>query len=279
MRPPLTPAERRRLAAEARAGWPARRGGAKAIAARAAVARLLWRPDGTRRAPTERALDAALTALPRGELEWICEFSPLGPLYLLPTKRWLAALARQLRSLGARRVLEVAAGDGFLTRSLRPLLPGTTLVASDSARWERPEARMNASELKSLRNSAVPGLRLGDDVLRLEALAGIRQVRPDVVLASWLPPGPLLDKLIRAPVRHVLEIGAAGGVTPGAWSWRFAHDFCEGPIESLCRCRLDERPAEELHSRVTDYFGAAHPEHGVERVRRGDWLWQYRPTR
>jgi hypothetical protein len=114
-------------------------------------------------------------------------------------------------------------------------------------------------------------------VLRLDALAAIQRVKPDLVLASWLPPGHrLLERLIRAPVRHVLEIGAKGGVTPGAWSWRYAHDFCE-ELEARARCRLDERPRRELHSRVTLYFGARHPEHACERVRPGDWLWQFKP--
>jgi hypothetical protein len=78
-------------------------------------------------------------------------------------------------------------------------------------------------------------------------------------------------------VKYLLEIGAAGGVTPGAWNWRYAHDLCTGPLESLARCRLDVRPKKALHSRVTLYFGAAHPEHRCERVREGDWLWQFRP--
>ena len=90
--------------------------------------------------------------------------------------------------------------------------------------------------------------------------------------------GALLDRLIRAETRHVLEIGAAGDVTAaGAWSWRFAHDTREGPLERTARCRLDARPARRLHSRVTLYFGRTHPEHHCERVRPGDWLWQFRP--
>jgi len=108
------------------------------------------------------------------------------------------------------------------------------------------------------------------------ALAAIRRMRPDLVLACWLPPGNLLSRLIRAPVRHVLEIGAKDGATPGAWNWRFAHQFCE-ELERRARCRLDERPARTLHSRVTLYFGRSHPEFAVERVRKGDWLWQFRP--
>ena len=101
--------------------------------------------------------------------------------------------------------------------------------------------------------------------------------RPDLVVACWLPPGPLLDQIIRSPVKHVLEIGAAGGVTSSQWSWRFNHEFLDGPLEKLARCRLDERPKRVLHTRATLYYGATHPDHSVERVRPGDWLWQFRP--
>jgi len=78
--------------------------------------------------------------------------------------------------------------------------------------------------------------------------------------------------LIRADVKHVLEIGAGSGVTGDVLCWRFAHQFCEGPLEGRARCRLDERPARALHTRVTHYFGRAHPEFFEERLGRDHWL-------
>jgi hypothetical protein len=246
--------------------------------AREQVARLLWSPGGARRIPATAALDAALERLRRGELLRLCEFDPRGPLYLLPTREFVRALAARIRATGARRVLEVAAGDGFLSRRLRKAVPATEVIASDSGVWTDPRARMNAREKRELLGKRVPGVRPGPEILRLDALAAIRRTRPDLVLASWLPPGDLLERLIRAPVRHVLEIGAGGGVTPGAWSWRYAHEFCE-ELERSARCRLDERPRRALHSRVTLYYGRLHPEHACERVRAGDWLWQFRPRR
>jgi hypothetical protein len=212
-----------------------------------------------------------------GALENLCELDPRGPLYFIPTTRWVRALGKEIRRLKARRVLEVAAGDGFLSACLRRALPDVMICASDSGAWEEPRARMSATEQRLLRGVSVPGLRLGEDVVRLDARAAIRKIKPDLVLACWLPPGPLLDSLIRAPVQYVLEIGAAGGVTSSQWSWRFSHDFLTGPVETLARCRLDERPDRALQSRVTLYYGAAHPEHAVERVREGDWLSQFRP--
>ncbi|HYS09681.1 MAG TPA: hypothetical protein VEP66_13100 [Myxococcales bacterium] len=244
--------------------------------AREELARLLWTPSGARRLPSTRALDAALLRLRRGELLELSELHARGPLYLLPTRELVRALAERIRALGARRVLEVAAGDGFLSDALRRAAPGLRIVASDSGAWADPRARMNRRERRELAGVEVPGVRLGPSVLRLDALEAIRRTKPDLVLASWLPPGKLLERLIRAPVRQVLEIGAKDGVTPGAWSWRFAHDFCED-LERYARCRLDHRPDRELHSRVTLYYGARHPLHARERVRPGDWLWQFRP--
>src|SRR5437016_3620552 len=182
--------------------------------ARVALARLLWSESGGRRLPSTRALDAALCKLRRGELFDLCELDPRGPVYLLPTRGLVRALAARVRALGARRVLEVAAGDGFLARSLQSAAPELEVIASDSGAWEDPRARMNARERRELRGVEVPGVRPGPSVLRLDALAAVRRTRPDLVLASWLPPGDLRDRLIRAPVRHVLELGADGGVTP-----------------------------------------------------------------
>jgi len=265
---------------DALAGFPTRGGGKRAIAAiaaRAALARALWTARGARKLPTQVELDRALTTVTAQDLEWICEFSPLAPLYFLPTRPFVNELAKTLRALGVRRVLEVAAGDGFLARALAQREPALDVVASDSGAWEDPRARMSPQERRALRSQAVPGLRLGQGVHRLSARAAIRKFQPDLVLCAWLPPGHLLDSLVRADVRYVLEIGAGPGVTGSAYSWRFAHEFLEGSLAARARCRLDHRPDTTLHSRLTLYFGRAHAEHFEERVRPGDWLYQFKP--
>src|SRR5256885_11834275 len=260
-----------RAAQEARAGFPSRGGGARAIRARAALARLLWDASGRRRVPPAAALDRALSDLPRGELAWMCELTPLGPIYLLPTKPFLRALERIIRAQGARRVLEVAAGDGHLGASLAAIAPDLEIVQTDSGAWVEPAARMTAKERRTLRHGPVAGLRLGPGVERVGAREAIARHRPDLVLASWLPPGPLLADLILAPVRHLLEIGAGSGITGDIGCWRFPHEFCEGPVEDRARCRLDERPATRTHTRVTLYLGAAHEQFVEERGYRRAW--------
>jgi hypothetical protein len=194
--------------------------------------------------PSAAAFDRAVTKLKRAELERLCEFNAWGPIYLIPTPPFLRALAGRL---GRRRVVEVAAGDGHLARELARR--GVRIVATDSGKWEKPEARMNARERRRYRN--VPGLALGPDVLRIGAEEAIRKFRPDVVLVSWAPPGPLLGKVIRA-APEVIEIGAGSGITGDIRCWRYEHEFLD-ELDALGRCRLDERPASKLHTRVTLY--------------------------
>jgi hypothetical protein len=275
---PESTRERRAHVADAHAGFPARRGGAKNVRARSAFAHALWNAHGERKLPGVQELDRALSGLSASDLSWLCELSPLGPLYLLPTRRFVTQLGKTIAALGVRRVLEVAAGDGFLARSLQRCAPTLEVTASDSGAWVAPQARMTTSERRALKGVPVPGLALGADVVPLEASAAIGKLAPELVLCSWLPPGHrLLDALIRSPVQYVLEIGAGSGVTASAYSWRFAHEFLEGALEQSARCRLDTRPQRALHSRLTLYFGAAHAEYHEEVVRPGDWLHQFKP--
>ncbi len=221
--------------------------------AKPALERLLWRPDGERRIPPARAFDRLVSSQPKGALWRACEFNEFGPIYLIPTLPFLRALARRIRSCGARAVLEVAAGDGHLARSLQRVAPDLRVTATDSGAWERPAARMSPRERRSLRGRKITGLPPGPGVLRLDALAAIRKLRPDLVLASWIPPGPLLGRIVRA-APLVLEIGAGSGITGDIRCWRYPHEFCED-VEPLARCRLDSRPGKKLHTTVTLYSG------------------------
>ena len=227
-------------------------GGGGRAAARAGMARLLWNSRGERRVPSAAAFDKAALRMPRGELAWLCEFNPIAPVYSIPTIAFLRALAARIRECEARRVLEIASGDGHLSRALQKIAPDLRIIATDSGAWEEPAARMSAREKRELRGTAVAGIAPGSGVLRMEAVKAIRELRPQLVLCSWLPPGPLLAKVIRA-APQVLEIGAGSGITGDIRAWRYRHEFCDG-LEKLGRCRFDERPQKELHTRVTLYF-------------------------
>jgi len=154
--------------------------------------------------------------------------------------------------LSACRVLEVAAGDGHLTRALSANAPDLRVIASDSGKWERPQARMSPRERRELRGTAIAGIRPGSEVVRLDVRAAIDRFQPDLVLACWLPPGPLLGRILRASDGDVLEIGAGSGITGDIACWRYEHEFCD-ELDALGRCRLDERPSSKLHTRVTLY--------------------------
>ena len=235
-------------------------------AARAALASTLWDARGRRRLPAERALVAALEACDPRDVWWVCEMASVGPVYLLPTRPWVRALADFIDALGVTRVLEVAAGDGFLSRCLRAARPALTVVATDSGGWARPEARMREDERRTYRGVAVPGLAPGGDVERLSAARAVAKHRPELVVVSWAPPGTLVERVIRQPVRYVLDLGVDGDVCGnGTKTWRFQKELLDGPIESRALCRLDARPRDARHTRATLYYGGAHPEHGVER--------------
>ncbi len=134
---------------------------------------------------------------------------------------------------------------------------------------------MSASERRKERAN-VSGIKLGPGVERAEAVGAIRAHQPEVVLACWLPPGKLFERLVRSPCRYVVELGAGGGVSgQGEWGWRFAHDFAPAAVEKLARSRLDAGGARR--TRVTVYFGRRHHEFREERPRAGDWLTQFKP--
>lgn len=233
-------------------------------ATRERLARVLWDETGARRLPRERDLATALAACDARDAWWTCEMSISGPVYLLPTREWTRALAALLRRLDARSVLEVAAGDGFLARCLREAAPDLRVVATDDGSWEAPRARMSVSERRALRGRRVPGLKLGADVRRADALRAARRMRPDVVIVAWPPPGDLVDALIASPAKHVVEIGTDGDHCGGTRSWRWNKEFLEGAVARRALCRLDGGPSGERHSRVTLYYAGRHPRHGLD---------------
>lgn len=238
---------------------------AKRQESRAALAGVLWTKDGSRRLPGERELVEAMEACDARDVWWVCEASSAGPVYLLPTKPWITQLCKWLDSVGARTVLEVAAGDGFLSRCIRDARPGLTVMATDDGSWSKPAARMSAEDKERYTSVPFAGIRMDQEVQRLTATAAIKRFKPDVVLVAWPPPGNLVERIITAPSRLVLDISVEGDVCGDVQrTWRFNKEFMEGPLQDKALCRLDSRPTKERATRVTLYYGAAHPEHGVD---------------
>lgn len=234
------------------------------VEAREALIKVLWAGDA-RRLPAERELCAAIDACDPRDLWWVCEANSFGPLYLLPTREWVRALTRFITETGARSVLEVGAGDGFLSACIAKALPSITVRASDSHAWRRPDARMSDADRAEFAGVPFAGIRAGAEVERLAAVTAIKRYDPDLVIVSWAPPGSFLERVIRAPSKLILELGVEGDVTgDDERTWRYNKEFLAGPLEDRALCRLDSRPALARHTRATLYYGAAHPDHARE---------------
>ena len=244
---------------------PAQRGGRRVSAAsragraRAALVNVLWDARGRRRLPRERDLADAIAACAPGDLWWVCEANSAGPLYLLPTREWLTALARFIASTGAKKVLEIGAGDGFLSTVLQRRCKGLQVRATDDFSWTKVANRMSAADRREFGATPFRGIQPLPIVEKRAAVATIDAWRPDLVIVSWAPPGTLVERAIRAPSRLVLDLSVDGDVCGnGEKTWRFEKEFLDGPLEERALCRLDEDPHAARATRATLYYGRRH---------------------
>lgn len=126
--------------------------------------------------------------------------------YVMPLVRprgvycfYSAALVRRLAKLiGSRETLEIAAGDGTLSRFLRQR--GVDVVATDNHSWAR-------------------SIDYPDDVVRQDAVAALRARRPQVVVCSWPPVGNAFEReVFRTPsVQTYIVIGSTRETGSGNW--------------------------------------------------------------
>lgn len=229
-------------------------------AAREALARVIWTDDGRRRLPPSRALVDAIAACHPDDVWWVCEASSPGPVYLLPTREWMDVLVESIEGWGVRSVLEIGAGDGFLSACLARRRPRWRIHATDSGAWARVDARQEADS--PYRGLAFAGLTPGANVERLDARRAVERDRPDLVIVSWPPPGRMVEHAILGPSRLVLELGVDGDVCGDARrTWRYEKDFLDGPLERRALCRLDRGDCRDRATRATLYYGARHPRH------------------
>lgn len=226
-------------------------------AAREALTKVLWDKHGKRRLPGNNQLENAINACKRGDVWEVCELNPFAPIYLLPTREWIRALAEYVDTLGVKTVLEVAAGDGFLSRCLAAQRPKLRVIATDDASWVKPQARMSDADRVEFAGHDIRGLALGDNVEKLSAQRSVEKYKPDLVLVSWAPPGRLVQRALLGPCKYVLDFGTDGDVCgSGPTLWRKALELVDGPVEQLAWCRLDERSDEPPRTRITLYAGA-----------------------
>lgn len=153
--------------------------------------RLLFAGSGLVRKPVSRGAFRLLWPLlwQRQRLMPLVEPKGIYCFYSKPLVKRLAAL------IGDRTALEVAAGDGTLTRFLRDA--GADITATDDHSWAAVD---------------FPG-----HVERLDAAAAVRRYAPQVVLCSWPPEGNTFERAIfSAPsVETYVVIGSAARVGAG----------------------------------------------------------------
>jgi hypothetical protein len=226
-----------------------------------ALAAVIWDAHGRRRLPSEASLAAAMAACKKGDVWWACEAGRHGPAYFLPTIEWVALFAAQLDAWGAKSVLEVGAGDGFLSACLRQARPKLKIIATDNHAWTKANARSeNSGEFADV---AFAGI-VPHDVDRMAASTAVRTLKPDVVICSWAPPGLMVERCIRGPSKIVVDISVDGDVCGnGMRTWRFNKEFLDGPLEDRALCRLDDGGAVRA-TRITAYYGMRHKQHGLE---------------
>jgi hypothetical protein len=220
---------------------------------------VLWGARGRRRLPRERELVDAIDACAPGDLWWVCEANSAGPLYLLPTREWLTALVAFVEEIGAKKVLEIGAGDGFLATVLQRRCKKIQVRATDNFSWTNVENRMSAADRREFGATPFRGIQPLPIVEKRAAVATIHAWRPDLVIVSWAPPGTLVERAIRAPSRLVLDLSVDGDVCGnGEKTWRFEKEFLDGPLEQRALCRLDETPRVSRATRATLYYGRRH---------------------
>jgi hypothetical protein len=173
------------------------------------------------------------------EAVWLMALSQATGVYFFPSREWVMALKRYLKLLGVSRLLEIGAGRGYLSAALSPwcAAAGISFRAVDQGQGE-----------------FVSGLPVYAGVERGEALAAIREFRPEVALFAWPPPGQSVAPICQVPFLHYLiVIGEAGGGATGARADWQTLPHRESPALS----RYGRGRTGSQRHRVTIFYGGA----------------------
>jgi hypothetical protein len=212
------------------------------------LARELVRLPDPGEGPLEHLLPEArwreLTRAVPDEVAWLMALSQATGVYFFPSREWVKTLMRYLRLLRVTRLLEAGAGRGYLTAALAPecAAAGIRFRAVDTGAGE-----------------FVSNLPVYAGVETADALTAARELRPQVVLYAWPPPGQSVAPLCQTDFLHYLiVIGEAGGGATGA-----REDWETLPHKvspALGRCGRGRTGA--LSHRVTIFHGGSQPSRG-----------------
>jgi hypothetical protein len=182
-----------------------------------------------------------LTGQVPDEAAWLMALSRATGVYFFPSREWVETLMRYLKLLGVTRLLEAGAGRGYLTAALTPLCAaaGIRFRAVDTGGGE-----------------FVSGLPVSAGVGTADALTAARELRPQVVVYAWPPPGQSVAPLCQTDFLHYLIlVGEAGGGATGAREdWQTLPHRVSPALSRYGRGRTGT-----LSHRVTVFYGGAQP--------------------
>ncbi|MDP3183459.1 MAG: hypothetical protein Q8M54_11685 [Desulfobaccales bacterium] len=168
---------------------------------------------------------------------WLMALSQATGVYFFPSREWVPLFLRYLKGLKVRRLMEAGAGRGYLTAALAPLAEaaGLTFKAID-----RGEGEFQAGLPRH------PKVEVGD------VFTAIYDLRPEVVLYAWPPPGQSVAKIFRAPlVRYLILVGETeGGATGARQDWETLPHKVSPVLSRYGRGRTGPQ-----RSRVTVFWG------------------------
>jgi hypothetical protein len=136
------------------------------------------------------------------------------------------------RIVDGRRCVEIAAGDGTLSRLLTER--GTPVTATDDHSWDR----------------VISYDRQGVEVQRLDARAALRKLQPEVVICSWPPPGNTFERHVftTPSVRTYILLTPRQEKAAGDWqAYRDQQAFDRTEDERLSRYLLPPTVGGAVH--------------------------------
>jgi hypothetical protein len=178
------------------------------------------------------------------ETAWFMALSRATGVYFFPSREWVQALRRYLKLLGVTRLLEAGAGRGYLTAALTPWCPAAGIRF-------RAVDRGDGEFVSGL--PVYPGVETGD------ALLAARELRPEVVVYAWPPPGQSVRPLCQLPFLHYLMVigEADGGATGTREDWETLPHRVSPALSRYGRGRTGG-----LNHRVTIFYGSGQPSRG-----------------
>lgn len=171
------------------------------------------------------------------EAAWLMALSQATGVYFFPSREWVKTLMRFLKLLRVTRLLEVGAGRGYLAAALAPLCTaaGIKFLAIDKGDGE-----------------FISGLPVYSGVERGDANTCVRELKPEVVVYAWPPPGQSVAGICQLPFLHYLILvgETEGGVTGALKDWQTLPHRWSAVLSRYGRGRTGSQ-----HHRVTVFYG------------------------